>query len=119
MKDLALDKDTHDLIYTGSDLLMVDELDQIEQSLKERLLFYRQEWFLDTTSGIPFYDDILVKNPNVPNIENIIKAEIMDTPEAIELLSFKSEFDAPARSYSVSFSLRTEFGVASLELSIF
>ena len=119
MKDLALDKDTHDLIYTGADLSMVDELDQIEQSLKERLLFYRQEWFLDTTSGLPLYDEILVKNPNVPNIENIIKAEIMDTPGAVELLSFKSEFDAQARSYSVSFSLRTEFGVASLEISIF
>ena len=119
MKDLALDKTTHDLIYTGTDLLMVDELDQVEQSLKERLLFYRQEWFLDTTIGIPFYDEVLVKNPNIPNIENIIKAEIMDTPGALELLSFKSEFDSQSRSYSVSFSLRTEFGVASLELSIF
>jgi hypothetical protein len=119
MKDLALDRTNHDLIYDGADLLMVDELDQIEQSLKERLLFYRQEWFLDTTSGIPFYDEVLVKNPNIPNIENIIKAEIMDTPGAIELLSFQSEFDAQARSYSVTFSLRTEFGIASLDLSIF
>ena len=119
MKDLALDRITHDLIYGNADLALVDELDQVEQNLKERLLFYKREWFLDGSAGIPLYDDILVKNPNVPNIESILKAEILDTPDVTALLEFKSVYDSTGRHYGVEFTVRTKYGTTSLETSIF
>lgn len=119
MIDLALDKTTHDLLVRENDLQLVSGLDQVEQNLKERLLFYRREWFLDTTEGVPFFDEILVKNPNVPNIESILKAKILDTEDVIELLEFQTTFDAAARTLTVVFKARTIYGVADLSLSLF
>ncbi len=117
--DIALDKDTHDLLIEGNELLLVNDVDQIEQNLKIRLKFFSGEWFLDITQGLPFYDTILVKNPNVPNIDNIIKAEIIDTPGVTELLSYDSSYDASLREYVVDFKVRTIFGEAELEVSLF
>ena len=93
MIDLALDKDTHDLYISVNDMQLVDNLDNVEQHLKTRLLFYLQEWFLDTTAGVPYYTDVLIKNPNIPDIENILKSKILDTTNVQEILEFDSVFN--------------------------
>ena len=117
--DFALDKDTHDLLIEGNNLLVVEDIDQIEQNTKIRLRFFSGEWFLDATKGLPFYDTILVKNPNVPNIDGIIKNEIIETEGAGELLSYDSSYDALTREYDVNFKYRTVFGEAALAFSLF
>lgn len=117
--DLALDKDTHDLLIVGNNLLTVEGVDQVEQNTKIRLRFFAGEWFLDTSLGLPFYEEILVKNPNIPNIDNIIKAKIIDTPEVAELLSFDSSYDSVLRRYEVVFKYRSIHGEKVLEVTIF
>lgn len=119
MIDLAVDKISHDLYIDADDLQLLDNMDQVEQSLKIRLLFFRNEWFLDTTSGLPYYTDILVKNPNIPNIDSIIKATIVDTPEVEELLEFRSEFNRSTRTYTVVFKVRTTYGETEVTASLF
>ena len=117
--DFALDKDTHDLLIEGNELLTVEDVDQIEQNTKIRLRFFSGEWFLNVVEGLPFYQTILVKNLNVPDIDNIIKAKIIDTPEVAELLSYDSSYDAILREYVVNFTYRSVFGEAALTVSLF
>ncbi len=119
MIDLALNKTTHDMLYAGNDMLVVDTLDAVIQNLKQRLSFYLREWFLDTTEGINYYDDILVKNPNIPSIESIFKAKIFDTTYVTELLEFQGVYTVTPRNYSVTFKAQTIFGIAELSQSIF
>lgn len=108
--DLGLDPLTGDLAIVNNDLILVNDSDQVRQNLKIRLRFFRGEWFLDTTAGLPFYESILVKNPNLPDIDNIIKAEIIDTDGAEELLEFNSDYDPKARTYSIEFKYRDIYG---------
>ena len=109
MLDLKLNSD-HDLDITNYDLSIVSEIDRVVQKLKIRLLFFYQEWYLDTAIGIPYYDEILIKNPDIGNVEAIIINEILDTPDVLELLSFDSFFDKEKRVYSVEFKVNTTFG---------
>lgn len=118
-KDLALDLNTHDLLIENGELLVVDAADQLEQTLKIRLQFFDSEWFLNVNNGLPFYSDILVKNPNIPNIDAIIKAEILDTDGVEELLSWDSVFDNAARTYTIAFKVRTTYGESELNISLF
>lgn len=116
--DLALDKDTHDLLIQKNDLKVVDGTDQLEQRLKIKLLFFKGEWFLDTVEGLPFYEEILVKNPNFPNIDNLIKAAILEDPEVEEILEYRSNYDKTKRSYSITFKARSSHGEISVNSSI-
>ena len=103
----------------NNDLVIVSSEDQLEQNLKIRLLFFKGEFFLDITKGLPFYEDILVKNPNLPNIDNIIKAEIKDAEDVQELLEYNSNYDPQARTYDVSFKAQTSFGIIEFNETIF
>lgn len=114
MKDIALDKTTGDLLLENFDLQLVDGQDQIAQNLAIRLRFILGEWFLDTTAGVPYYDDFFIKAPNQIRIESVLKEEILDTPGVDQILSFTSNFDAQRRVYSVTFSVSTIQGDITL-----
>lgn len=117
--DVALDLDTHDLYIAGNDLQIVNDADQLEQNLKIRLQFFLNEWFLNILIGVPFYTDILVKNPNIPSIDSIIKGKILDTPEVLEILEYDSSFDNTERTYTINFKIRTNYGESALDVSLF
>ena len=115
--DLALDTTSHDLLIDSFDLQLSKDLDAVDQSLRTRLQIFLGEWFLNIEDGIPFYNDIFIKNPNIPHIESILKSRILETEDVIELLSFDTEFSN--RTLSVSFKVRTLYGVIDISQSLF
>lgn len=112
MIDLKLDTVTHDLVVTAYDLTFVDELDQIVQAIKMRLLTIFDEWFLDSRQGIRYFDIVCTKNPNLSLIDSIMKATIVDTAGVNELVSYTSELDKINRSLSITFQVNTIYGLA-------
>lgn len=115
MKDLLLDRDTHDLVIENGNLQIADEDRQIEQRLKVRLLFIFGEWFLNTASGVPYYESIWKKSPNLPQVDTILKSTILGTPGILELISFEGEYDNGSRTYYVSFQAKTDTDVITFD----
>lgn len=123
MKDIALlidptnpdrEKD-HDLSIVNHDLFLVTEIEAVAQHLRARLWFFFAEWFLDTTEGIRYFEDVLVKNPNLPRIETLFKKAILGTPEVNRLVEFGLTYSANARAISLSFKVDTIYGPLSLD----
>lgn len=110
MIDLALDNVTNDLIFEDFDFKLYDDTNQITQNLAIRLRFMLGEWFLDVTQGVPYYQEIFIKNPNQIQIESSLKQEIVNTEGVVELTKFQSNFDRTNRRYYVNFSVRTISG---------
>jgi len=92
--------------------------DQTVQFVRQRLLTYLEEWFLDETAGLPYLQSIFVKPANLPLTESLIKNEILNTAEAQELISFDFTFNRTTRIVSISFEALTEFGVVSATLKM-
>lgn len=117
MKDIKLnilnriDEDDHDLLVEDFDLQIVDEVDAIKQNIRIRLWFFYREWFLDTSVGVRFYEDIKVKNPDLPDIEALLKAEISGTDGVNEILEFNMDFNRVTRLLSVTFKVNTTYGI--------
>jgi len=110
IKDLLLDEETHDLKIENYDLKIVEGQEAISQNASIRNLFFRGEYFLDTLTGLPLYEDILVKNPNLGRIDAIMKAYILDTPGVKSLLAYESSFNPQTRRLTVTFTADTDFG---------
>lgn len=104
MIDLKLVPQTNDLQFTTFDFSLVDGLEQIAQNLAIRLRFFLGEWYLNITEGVPYYEFILIKNPIQIQVESILKQEILDTKDVLELTGFTSSFDKAKRIFSVRFS---------------
>lgn len=114
MIDIKLDEIKHDISIKNYDLELVSDQGQISQSLRIRLLLFRGEWFLDEGEGVPFYEDVFVKNPNLGAVEASLKARIMGTPGVTELISFSMDFDRAGRFLKVDFEVNTLFGTISI-----
>ena len=120
-KDILLDENTHDLKFVNNNLVLIgfeddreSKLRRVQQRVKTRLLFFAGEWYKDTSQGVTYYDEVLIKNPNVPRIETVLKVVILETDEIDELIEFQSDFDNATRKYTVSFTAKTPFGNIAL-----
>jgi len=106
----ALDSN-NDLIIQAGSLLTVSDGAEVVQHIRTRLLFYLEEWFLDISAGIPYFQEVFTKPANLANIESIFKSKILRTPGVKKLTSFSMTYEGgSSRTLSVSFSAETTYG---------
>jgi hypothetical protein len=101
MSDLQMDIDTNDLQITSGDLSLATGTTAIQQRLQQALQLWLGEWFLDTTVGVPYKQQILVKNPNIDLVQADLVAAASDVPGIIQITDFSLEYSATNRSVSV------------------
>jgi hypothetical protein len=119
--DLQLDPDDWDLVIEGADLQILDKSDAIAQHVQQRLWLFQGEYFLDETVGVPYFQSILKKRPDLYVVDAVLKDTILNTPGILELISFDLDYNASTRSLRVvNFKARALDGVVdfgSLELN--
>jgi hypothetical protein len=113
--DLKCDKVTNDIQILNGDLALVSEVEELQQRLLTRLRWFYGEYVFDTSKGMRYFEDILVKNPNLPNIENLLKSIISETDGVNKILSFKLEYDPKQRTASIFFEVDTVYGNLNVE----
>jgi hypothetical protein len=114
--DLELAIDTHDLSGRNPlDLSLVRGIDSVAQQIKIRLLTFLGEWFLDVRAGVPYFESILVKNPDRLIVEGLFREQIEGVPEVQEIESLTLAFDSLRRELSVTFRARTTVGVLEFD----
>ena len=109
--------DNGDLIIANGSPIWIDGKDAITQHLRSRLRAFAGEWFLDESVGVPWYRDVLVKNPQFSVVAAAIKKAILETPGVVALQSFKLDFVA-TRTLTLDFSVDTIDGVVDYSLPV-
>jgi len=116
--DLALHRGDHDMYFhesvKGSGKLSiwpVNGADKVAQQIKINLLTFLGEWFLDETWGVPYLEEILIKNPRMPSVETILRSHINSVPHIIRIDSFGMDFDRRRRTLGVEFEVSTAYGL--------
>ena len=119
MSDILIDQNPtsstfNDLVIQNGDLVITPtQLDAVQQHILQRLRIFLGEWFLDNTIGLPYFQQILVKNPNQAVIDGLLQNQIATTPGVVQLSSFSANVNFTTRVLSVSFSALTTTGTVS------
>jgi hypothetical protein len=108
MSDIALDPLTGDLLIVNGDLVLTTGSDATRQRVQQALSAYNGEWFLDLSYGIPYYQNILVKNPNPVVVEGLLRAAVQAVPGVLEILQFDLDYNAGARTLTLTIGIRTD-----------
>jgi len=106
---------TGDIIIENGDLQLVAGVEELQQRLLTRLRWFYGEYQFDVTLGVRYFEDILVKNPNLPNIEVLLKNMIAETDGVNKITSFQFSYDPVRRSASVSFDVESIYGTIELD----
>jgi len=104
-KDILLDEN-NDLAIVDYDLALTSESQITTQRIKQRLLTFQGEWFLNNDLGLPYFTEILGKNKSLPRIEAIYIRSIQEIEEVAEILALAAMQDAQSRTLTVNFSVR-------------
>lgn len=86
-------------------------VDVVAQRLRIRLLTWREEWFLDTSYGVPYLQRILGFKIKKSAVDLIFQREILAENGVKELTFFESTFEN--RKYSLSFRVKVTTGEES------
>ena len=98
--DIAVDDQGQMVLVTGQE--------EIREHSGQRLKTFFGEWFLDTTLGIPYFDEIFEKGQNVNDIDAIFINEILATPGIIRLLEFDIDIpDLASRQMVLEYKAQT------------
>jgi hypothetical protein len=76
----------------------------VAQRVKCRLLFFLGEWVLDQRLGVPYFRDVLVKNPDPILISAIFRQVVRETPGVSRVTKLLATIDKPTRTLTVDFS---------------
>ena len=100
---LAIDQETNDLFLdANNNLAIVRGAAAVAQHVRQRLMTFKGEWFLDTIAGVPWLDQLLGKQYDPALAEAVVKAEILNTDGVVEITSFSVGFDRNVRRLAIS-----------------
>ncbi len=90
-------------IINGIVSLTSNTVEEVRQKVLIRLSTFRGEWFLDSTVGLPYFQQMLARGATQNLIDGIIRTTISETDGVESLISFTSEIDRKTREYSTQF----------------
>lgn len=88
-----------------------DSADGVAQNIATRLALWRGTWFIDTTEGTPWLQQVLGKHDAV---DVVIRSRILETPGVLSIQSFKAILDPDTRRLNVEAQINTQYGTAEV-----
>ncbi len=91
------------LAKSNGSLVIVTGTEEIAQKVQVSLQLVFGEWFLNTAEGIPYFEQIFVKNPSPGKITSIFRRAILAVPGMASIQSLTVDFDRTTRTVAVRF----------------
>lgn len=111
--DIALNIASNDLVIKNNDLILIDNAERVAQQVLITLRFWLGEWFLDTREGVPYLEYVLVKNPNMNHIRQILAEKIQSVEGVNNIVSLDFDFRRITRELYVNFEIDTDYGLVT------
>ena len=113
MYDIAADINTSDIVLQNGDIMMIDNAERVAQQILITLRFWLGEWFLNTTEGVPYLEYILVKQPNMAHIRQILTEQIQSVEGVKAVTNMELTFDQRERHLLVEYTADTDYGLVT------
>lgn len=108
MSTLALNSE-NDLYFTKNRLTILTGANtnqEILQRIKIRLKFFKDEWFLNSEHGLPYFENILgTKNIDLNILESIFREQLLDIEGVKSVIESSVDYNASNRRILYAFSI--------------
>lgn len=112
--DLKLDASNDIELDENFDLLLVTGVDEVAQHMTTQLKTPRGGDPIETRFGLPFFELILIKAPDLGAITSVIRGTIAGRADVISVPKYEQTFQEAARKLVVEFEAETTEGLAAV-----
>lgn len=104
MKDYQLTtNEPIDIVIINGDHAIVSDSTATKQRLNQKFKLWRGEWFLNTSAGVPWLEDILGKKPRTEVLQTLFSQVIQSDPGIKTLQSLSFEYNEVERKLQITF----------------
>lgn len=108
-----------DLDLHGGTINFLEAGASIVQGCRIALQFFQGEWFLDTTAGVPYWQQIFgVKSPDTGVLSTLFRQALLDVEGVTDVLTLSVNFNATTRALAVAYRVDTDAGILDGSVSI-
>ena len=104
MKDILLTADGDRKINKHGDIEITDS---VRQAVRIRLLWFFEEWRFAPRFGVPYFEEILKKKPNLQRVKSIIRNEIKSVDEVLDARNVNLVINKSSRRAKVTVDIIT------------
>jgi len=106
---LKLD-DNNDIDLVNNNFVLISGVNALRDRLATNLRTFQGEWYLDTTLGIPFFEQVFKKAVNVGALYTIFSGAIRRTAGVSAINSLQFDQDNATRNLDITFSVTADDG---------
>lgn len=88
----------------------IEGIESLAENIGQRLKLFKGKYFLDTSAGIPYLQDILKKPVDPGFVASILNSEILKEPEVTGIGSVEADLDRNTRIFQYSAEVQSIFG---------
>lgn len=114
-QDLALDANGDLLVNDAGDFVTIDS---VRQGVQIKLRWVKGEWVFNQDFGVPYFDTILVKAPNLALIEKAFRDQILSVDGIVSVGAVNIKIDAKDRTMKADFTATTTDGEIESEVDL-
>ena len=107
--DLLLDD--NGVVLRGGDWAFAIDREGIQQRISQVLKTIAGEWFLDLDYGLPYFEQILIKNPNLPSVQDLFRRALLSVRGVSSVERITLSLDTTSRTLTVSWVVLTDLGI--------
>jgi hypothetical protein len=101
-----------------SETMDIDIKHSIRQEVKILLQWFFAEWRFAPKLGLPYFEEVFVKNPNTNRIAQIVREEAAKADGANEIRDVSVTVDNKTRNAAIRFTVITDYGAFREEVTI-
>lgn len=115
MLDILLDSAGDLCISPTGDIRLEDS---VAQKIRIQLLWFEGEWRWDAEEGMPYFDRLLVKNPDTDYFESLVRQRIFEVTEVTEVKEVSVAYDRRLREAVIRYTALTDLETIREEVRI-
>lgn len=113
--DILLSADGDLYLTSKGDISLVES---VAQKIKIRLKWWLGEWRWDKEEGLPYREEIFIKNPDTDAFEMAIRQKIFEIDEITEVKDVSVTYDNRKRTGKITFTALTDTETIREEVEI-
>lgn len=113
--DILLDHDGDIYISQDGDICLEDST---RQKIMIRLRWLEREWRWNRDEGLPYFESLLIKNPDVDVFESAVREKIFEVDEVTDVKEVTIAFDNRTRQARLLFVAVTDLETIKGEVGI-
>lgn len=113
--DILLSADGDLYLTETGDISLVES---VAQKIKIRLRWWLGEWRWDEEEGMPYRDELFIKNPDTDSFEMAVREKIFEIDEVTEVKDVSVTYDRHTRVGKIEFTALTDTETIREEVEI-